>query len=276
MANTFYYWKTVLKNTCLASNRYIFGMVFSKHKLLKMKKVFVLIVLLFTIQNSIAQKGQNLAYIDMEYILENVPEYVTAQSNLNAKVEQWKSKLSKLERYIEVLKTDLANEKAILTKDLIEEREEDITIKKEELARLESLYFGPQGDLFNLRRQLVKPIQDLVYNSVQSIAKRKKYDFVLDKSSELVMLYSNKKYDISELVLASIVKDRKIKTSKNNVSAKKLATQIKTEAIKQARLKKIEDQKKAIQAKRDAKLKERDAKRKLLLDKKNAAKKKTK
>ena len=90
------------------------------------------------------------------------------------------------------------------------------------------------------------------------------------------MLYSNKKYDISELVLASIVKDRKIKTSKNNVSAKKLATQIKTEAIKQARLKKIEDQKKAIQAKRDAKLKERDAKRKLLLDKKNAAKKKTK
>jgi Skp family chaperone for outer membrane proteins len=251
-------------------------MVFSKHKLLKMKKVFVLIVLLFTIQNSIAQKGQNLAYIDMEYILENVPEYVTAQSNLNAKVEQWKSKLSKLERYIEVLKTDLANEKAILTKDLIEEREEDITIKKEELARLESLYFGPQGDLFNLRRQLVKPIQDLVYNSVQSIAKRKKYDFVLDKSSELVMLYSNKKYDISELVLASIVKDRKVKTSKNNVSAKKLATQIKTEAIKQARLKKIEDQKKAIQAKRDAKLKERDAKRKLLLDKKNAAKKKTK
>ena len=241
-----------------------------------MKKVFVLIVLLFTIQNSIAQKGQNLAYIDMEYILENVPEYVTAQNNLNSKVEQWKGKLSKLERHIEVLKTDLANEKAILTKDLIEEREEDITIKKEELARLESLYFGPQGDLFNLRRQLVKPIQDLVYNSVQSIAKRKKYDFVLDKSSELVMLYSNKKYDISELVLASIVKDRKIKTSKNKVSAKKLAAQKKTEAIKQARLKKIEDQKKAIKAKRDAKLKERAAKRKLLLDKKNAAKKKTK
>jgi Skp family chaperone for outer membrane proteins len=253
---------------------YIFGMVFSKQKLLKMKKIFVLIVLLFTIQNSIAQKGQNLAYIDMEYILENVPEYVAAQSNLNTKVEQWKSKLSKLERHIEVLKTDLANEKAILTKDLIEEREEDITIKKEELARLESLYFGPRGDLFNLRKQLVKPIQDLVYNSVQNIAKRKKYDFVLDKSSELVMLYSNKKYDISELVLASIVKDRKITTSKNNISTKKVAAQKKIEAIKLARLKKIEDQKKAIQAKRDAKLKKRDAKRKLLLDKKNAAKKK--
>ncbi|MFT5762547.1 MAG: Skp family chaperone for outer membrane protein [Polaribacter sp.] len=252
----------------------IFGMVFSIQKLLKMKKIFVLIILLFTIQNSIAQRGQNLAYIDMEYILENVPDYVKAQENLNVKIETWKSNLSNLERYIEVLKTDLANEKAILTKDLIEEREEDITIKKEELARLESLYFGPRGDLFNLRKQLVKPIQDLVYNSVQNIAKRKKYDFVLDKSSELVMLYSNKKYDISELVLASIVKDRKIQTSKDNITAKKKANQQKLEAIKKARLKKIEDQKKAIKAKRDAKIKERDAKRKLLLDKKNAAKKK--
>lgn len=252
----------------------IFGMVISRQKLLKMKKIFVLIILLFTIQNSIAQKGQNLAYIDMEYILENVPEYVKAQENLNVKIETWKNNLSKLERHIEVLKTDLANEQAILTKDLIEEREEDITIKKEELARLEALYFGPQGDLFLLRKQLVKPIQDLVYNSVQDIAKRKNYDFVLDKSSELVLLYSNKKYDISELVLASIVRDRKIQTSKDNISDKKTEIQQKLEAIKQARLKKIENQKKAIKAKRDAKIKERDAKRKLLLDKKNAAKKK--
>ncbi len=245
----------------------IFGIVFSKQKLLKMKKIFVLIILLFTIQNSIAQKGQNLAYIDMEYILENVPDYVKAQENLNIKIETWKSNLSKLERHIEVLKTDLANEKAILTKDLIEEKEEDITIKKEELTRLESLYFGPKGDLFFLRKQLVKPIQDLVYNSIQNIAKIKNYDFVLDKSSELVMLYSNKKYDISELVLASIVKDRKIQTSKDNITAKKTEAQQKLEAIKQARLKKIEDQKKVTQAKRDAR-------RKLLLDKKNAAKKK--
>jgi len=249
-------------------------MIFSKQKLLNMKKVFVLIVLLFSIQNSNAQKSQNIAYIDMEYILENVPEYIVAQNNLSIKVEEWKTNLTKLERHIEVMKTDLANEKAILTKDLIEEREEDITIKQEELARLESLYFGPKGDMFFLRKQLIQPVQDLVYSSVQSIAKRKKYDFVFDKSSELVMLYSNKKHDISELVLASIVRDRRINTSKKNSSAKKLAAQKKIETIKKARLDKIEKQKKAIQAKRDAKLKERDAKRKLLLDKKNAAKKK--
>ena len=238
-----------------------------------MKNLTTLIVLFFSIQISIAQKSQNIAYIDMEYILENVPEYVTAQNNLNAKVEDWKSKLQKLERHIEVLKTDLANEKAILTKDLIEEKEEDIIIKQEELARLESLYFGPKGDMFLLRKQLIKPVQDLVYNSVQGIAKRKKYDFVFDKSSELVMLYSNKKHDISELVLSTIVKDRKIKTAKKTISAKKTAVQKKLEEIRQAKLLKKEAQKKAIQAKRELKLKERDAKRKLLLEKKNKTKK---
>ena len=220
-------------------------MVFSKQKLLEMKKiVFALIALLFSTQSSIAQKGQNIAYIDMEYILENVPEYVEAQNNLNTKVATWKVSLTKLERHIEILKTDLANEKAILTKDLIEEREENIEIKQEELSRLESLYFGSNGDLFLLRKQLVKPVQDLVYSSVQDIAKRKKYDFVFDKSSELVMLYSNKKYDISELVLASIVKDRKISTSKKNSAVKKTEIQKKLEAIKKTKLDKIETQKK--------------------------------
>ncbi len=239
-----------------------------------MKKTLLLIAFVLSIQISFAQKGQTIAYFDMEYILENVPEYLNAQDNLNSKVEQWKSRLKKLERHIEVLKTDLTNEKAILTSDLIEEREEDIIIKQEELARFESLYFGPKGDMFLLRKQLVKPVQDQIYNVIQSIAKRKRYDFVFDKSSELVMLYSNKKYDISELVLSSIVKDRKIKTTKANVSAKKTATQKKIDEIKKSKLAKKEALKKAIQIKRDTKLKERAAKRKILLDKKNALKKK--
>jgi Skp family chaperone for outer membrane proteins len=233
-----------------------------------MKHLTLLTVLFFTINSSIAQKRQQIAYIDMEYILENVPEYVAAQENLNVKIKTWKSELTKLERHIEVLKTDLANEKAILTQDLTEEREEDIQIKQEELARLESLYFGPNGDMFFLRKQLIKPVQDLIYNSVQEISKRKKYDFVFDKSSELVMLYSNKKYDISELVLASIVKDRKISTSKKKISTKAAETQSKRDALRIAKIKKREEQKKLIQEKREAKLKERDEKRKLLLENK--------
>jgi Skp family chaperone for outer membrane proteins len=156
----------------------------------------------------------------MEYILDNVPEYLDAQNTLDAKVIKWKGELDKLSRYIEQLKSDLANERAILTQDLIEEKEDEITLKQQELRRLESLYFGPQGDMFLLRKQLVKPVQDQVYNSVQSIASKRNYDFVFDKSSDLVMLYSNKKHDISDLVLNSIVRGRKIK-EKQDKRAKK-------------------------------------------------------
>ena len=177
---------------------------------MKIKRIlFVLIIFISAV--SYAQKAQRIAYIDMNYILENVPEYVNAQSQLDEKVKKWQSKLDLLSDEIEKLKTDLSNEKSLLTKELINEREEDILIKENELKRLQNAYFGPTGDLFQLRRQLAKPVQDQVYNAIQVIAKRKKYDFVLDRSSDLILLYSNSKFDISEQVLNSIVKNRKRK-----------------------------------------------------------------
>ena len=147
----------------------------------------------------------------MNYILENVPEYVNAQSQLDTKVKSWQKKLDVLSSEIEQMSTDLSNEKTLLTKDLISEREEDIAIKQQELSRLQQAYFGPTGDLFQMRKQLVKPVQDQVYNAIQDIAGKKRYDFVFDKSSDLILLYSNSKYDISELVLNAIVKNRKRK-----------------------------------------------------------------
>ena len=243
-----------------------------------MKKIFLFIVLVLTVSLSRSQRSQIIAYIDMEYILENVPEYLEAQNTLDRKVVKWRQKLDKQARYIEVLKTDLANEKAILTKDLIEEEEEEIFIKHAELRRLESLYFGPKGDMFSLRKQLVKPIQDQVYNAVQSISARKKYDFVFDKSSELVMLYSNKKYDISDLVLATIDKSRligerdaekkekktpkKLSGKQERVLAKRQSKVDKKEAAQEARRKVIAERKEALLKKREALIKKRkDAKK---------------
>jgi len=156
-----------------------------------------------------AQKPQRIAYIDMNYILENVPQYTAAQAQLDTKVKTWQQKLDVLSDEIKQMKTDLSNEKSLLTKELISEREEDIDIKEQELRRLQQAYFGPTGDLFQMRKQFVKPVQDQVYNAIQDIATKKRYDFVLDKSSDLIMLYSNNKYDISELVLNTIVKNRK-------------------------------------------------------------------
>ncbi|WP_435416351.1 OmpH family outer membrane protein [Polaribacter aestuariivivens] len=249
-----------------------------------MRKIFLSIVLLLTVSISWSQRNQIIAYIDMEYILENVPEYLEAQNTLDEKVVKWRKTLDKEARFIEVLKSDLANEKAILTKDLIEEKEEEIALKQDELRRLESLYFGPNGDMFLLRKQLVKPIQDQVYNAIQSIAARKKYDFVFDKSSELVMLYSNKKYDISDLVLATIDRTRLIDNKNAKREEKKNATKELTPQQKQALAKKeaaIEKQlsdreakKKALEERRKELIRKREEKRELLRKKKEALRKK--
>jgi len=225
----------------------------------------------------------------MEYILENVPEYLDAQNTLNAKISKWRKKLDDQARHIEILKSDLANEKAILTKDLIEEKEQEIGLKQIELRRLESLFFGPKGDMFNVRRQLVKPIQDQVFNEIQAIAKRKKYDFVFDKSSDLVMLYSNKKYDISDFVLASINRSRLIETKNEKKSKKKKKKKApekqltdkqkeviaKKEAAKAKKIEKVNEKKRLIEEKRKAKLELRNEARKKLRER-NAEKKRLK
>jgi Skp family chaperone for outer membrane proteins len=253
--------------------------------LLKHRKITLNVFLyLFLLSGSLvtAQKAQRIAYIDMEYILENVPEYLEAQNTLDSKVTKWRSTLDKLSRFIEKSKTDLANEREILTNDLILEKEDEITLKQEELRRLESLYFGPNGDMFLLRKQLVKPIQDQVYNSLEDIVLKRKYDFVFDKSSDLVMLYSNKKYDISDLVLNQIVRERKIKVNKEKKAKKrapKKLTDRQQNIIKdrEAAIKKKEEErlakKKKIEEARKKRIADIEEKRRVLKEKKDAIKK---
>lgn len=253
----------------------------------KQHKMLLNITLCLFLTSSVlvsAQKAQRIAYIDMEYILENVPEYLEAQNTLNAKVTKWRSKLDELSRYIEKIKTDLANERAILTNDLILDKEDEITLKQVELRRLESLYFGPKGDMFLLRKQLVKPIQDQVFNSIEGIVKKKKYDFVFDKSSDLVMLYSNKKYDISELILNEIVRERKIKANEEKRKQKSASSKERTEKQKkvlrdrEALRKKKEEERKARQKRseeiRKKRIAEIEEKRRILREKKESIKKK--
>ena len=255
---------------------------FSKqHKMLSNITLFLFLISTLIVS---AQKPQRIAYIDMEYILENVPEYMEAQNTLDSKVAKWRGKLDKLSRYIEKIKNDLANERAILTNDLILDKEDEITLKQEELRRLESLYFGPNGDMFLLRKQLVKPIQDQVFNTIEGIVKKKKYDFVFDKSSDLVMLYSNKKYDISDFVLNEIVRERKIKINEEKRQKKSVLSKEKTEKQKkllrdrEALRKKKDEERKARQKKSEEIRKKRIAdiaeKKRILKEKKEAIKKK--
>lgn len=255
------------------------------------KLLFALTILVCS--TSMAQKPQKIAYIDMEYILENVPEYTEAQGLLKTRVISWQQRLDALKREIEIMKVDLSNEKALLTNDLVDEREEEIQIKELDLKNLQAGYFGPTGDLYMLRKQLVKPVQDQIYNAVQEISVQKKYDMVFDKSSDLIMLYSNRKFDISELVLNKIVKGRKVKAIadkkeeksaiaiENAAKAKAKADEkiTKNEALKakikaqeEVRAKKRAELKKAAEEKRQKRIEEIAKRRKEREDKIKAAK----
>ena len=184
---------------------------------MKTKQILlVAIAFICTSFSANAQRGVRIGYIDMEYILENVPEYIEASTQLDGKVQRWKADIDKKQQEIDLMKLTLTNERVLLTKELIEEREEEIKIKEDEMITYQQNRFGSGGDLVIQRRQLVQPIQDQVFNIVQEVAEAKKYDFIFDKSADVVMLFAAKRNDISDIVLRSVnrVEKRKEASSK--------------------------------------------------------------
>lgn len=157
-----------------------------------------------------AQRGVRIGYVDMEYILENVEEYRDATEQLNTKAQKWKVEIEQKQSVVEQMKKDLMAEKVLLTPELIFEREEDIQILEKEMIEYQQDRFGPQGDLILQKRRLIQPIQDQVFNEVQKLGANKKYDFIFDRSADVVMLYAQKRHDISDLILRGIARTRKI------------------------------------------------------------------
>lgn len=174
-------------------------------------KVLFLLTMLLTLTTVSAQRvnGARVGYIDMEYILENVTAYQEANTQLEAKAERWKTEIQKKQNTIDQMKKNLSSERVLLTKELIDEREEEIEILEQELQTYQLDRFGPYGSLMVQRQNMVKPIQDQVLTAVQDIAEKRRYDFVFDKSADVVMLYSSKKFDISDLVLRTINREVK-------------------------------------------------------------------
>src|SRR5690554_1756863 len=168
------------------------------------KTLFLSIAMMCLTIMATAQRGVRIGYIDMEYILESVPAYREASIQLEGKIQRWKQDIERKQREVDQLKLNLANEKVLLTPELIEEREEEIKIKEDEILDYQQTRFGPNGDLMVQRRQLVQPIQDQVFNIVQELAEAKKYDFIFDKSADVVMLFAAKRNDLSDEVLRGI------------------------------------------------------------------------
>ena len=154
--------------------------------------------------------GIRIGYIDMEYILENTPDFKEASSQLEQKAQKWKQDIETKKAEISKLKDQLKNERALLTKELIEEREGEIKFQEAELLDYQQKRFGPRGDLALQKEAIVKPVQDQVFTAVQDIAEAKQYDFIFDKSSaEMTMLFSAKKFDISDQVVRVITRAEK-------------------------------------------------------------------
>lgn len=166
---------------------------------------------------SFAQRGVRLAYIDMDEILESVEEYSTASLLLEKNVATWKEDIAIKKMELKGREEQLQAEKVLLTPELIEDRQNELSLFRSEIVALQTKYFGSQGSYIQQKNKLLKPIQDQVLYIVRQIAQERKYDFVFDRSSDLVMLYSAKNYDISALVLQRLNAEERIKTRKKQI-----------------------------------------------------------
>jgi Skp family chaperone for outer membrane proteins len=197
-------------------------------------KVLIIVMAQLAGLSVLAQRGVRIAYVDMEYILENVEEYREATDQLDTKVQKWKVEIEQRQSQVDQMKKDLMAEKVLLTPELIAEREEEIQLMEKETIAYQQDRFGPQGDLVLQKRRLIQPIQDQVFNEVQKIGANKKYDFIFDKSADVVMLYSEKRHDISELILRGIARTRKISKPKDKAEERSRLEAFDAEAEEEA------------------------------------------
>lgn len=229
--------------------------------MMKFKVLFLLTIIGLMSFSVNAQRGVRIGYIDTEYILQNVPEYQEAASQLDKKVLKWKSEIEQKLSVIEQKKKELENESVLLTKELYEERLEDISFEEAEILDYQQKRFGPQGDMIIQKRQLIEPVQDQIFAAVQQIAETKKFDFVFDKSADVVMLYSAERYDISEQVLRTITRTSRRTQAKSKKERKELENEDVVPIVseeKDERQKALEERKASREAELEAKRAERE------------------
>jgi Skp family chaperone for outer membrane proteins len=245
--------------------------------------LFIFLALIVANTSQAQTRTTRIGYIDMEYILENVSDYKEATAQLELKAQKWKQEIESKKIEINKLKESLKAEKALLTKELIDERETEIKFLETEMMDYQQKQFGADGNLMHQKASLAKPIQDQVFTAVQDIAEAKNYDFIFDKSSDLTMLFSNKKFDISDQVIRVLnrtdkreqltkkqLKDQEVKESKENAIDENPALADRQKALdekraarekliedrrleQEAKKKEYDDRRKAIQAEREAK-----------------------
>jgi len=167
-----------------------------------MKKIIFLVAFSFCLVAS--SHAQRYAIIDTKYILDKMPDYKTAQKNLDDIAAGWQKEIDKLEADLNKMYKDFEAEQVMLSDDLRKKREDQLFVKEKDLRDLQRKRFGFEGDLFKKRQELIKPIQDKVYNAVQRLAVQRGYDFILDKSEGITVIFADPKLEKSDDVLREL------------------------------------------------------------------------
>jgi outer membrane protein len=167
-----------------------------------MKKIFLLATCFSLL--AFATNAQRYAVIDSKYILDKLPEYKEAQKKLDQYSEQWQQEIDQKQAAMDKMYKDYEAEQVMLSEPLKKKREDEIYNKEKELRDLQKKHFGFEGDLFKKRQELIKPIQDKVYNAVQKMAVERSFDFILDKSEGITVIFADPKLDRSEEVLRNL------------------------------------------------------------------------
>jgi outer membrane protein len=168
-----------------------------------MKKLVLSFVVLLCLAGSI-QAQQRYAVIDTKYILDKVPEYKDADKKLAAVSQQWQKEIDDRQAALDKMYKNYEAEQFMLTEELKKKREDELFVKEKEVRELQKKRFGYEGDLFKERQRLVKPIQDKIYNAIQKLATARNYDFVLDKSEGITVIFADPKLDKSDDVLKEL------------------------------------------------------------------------
>ena len=161
----------------------------------------LLIVLALIAAGFGASSAQKFALVDMDYILKNVPQYEMANEQLNQLSQRWQKEVEAIGKEAENLYQAYMAEKVFLTEEQVKKREADVVAKEKEATELRYKYFGPEGEMYKKRQQLLKPIQDEVYNAIKKVADERGYQAIFDRASSSDIIYASPRIDVSNEVL---------------------------------------------------------------------------
>lgn len=172
-----------------------------------MKKLLIislLTLLSWSLPTTLSAQKFSVAYIDMQYILKNLPQYETANEQLAMISKRWQKEIDAAQQEAQILTSNYQTEQIFLSADMKSKREDEILQKEQQVLELKHKYFGPDGEWYKKRESLLKPIQDEIYNAIQELASEKRYDVIKDRSADPSLIYMSSKLDVSDQVLEKL------------------------------------------------------------------------